>query len=415
MPLVMRGDRPYWYKSYRKEGRTVTEYVCAGPEAIRAAGRAEEQRAARAAEQATRKAVHAAVRRAARALARDPYERRMRLVNAARDGQYRAIKRLLDERDRLYFARLRKRQRRARRERRRERRWRAEQWSTVARVRESLQAEDETMADVAALGSLLMAIAGFHQHKRTWRMKRTPKMDTKVVESSREGDRDATAAFPRTIPPEGSPEREAYVARVQELLRGLRQLDTEAIRARFDWALVSAPEALFELLNVDVVRWVEAKLIGRAHPDGEPGPCRAAKALLDRVRADFAGPDATPLARPLAAVAALCWYDWHLVMNRLQYVRHVYDHPEGLPPRPGEPDFLNHMLVAMEKRADRCHERFLSACRTLAYVQARPPAGPVRVRAAAKAGDTKCVVAVEMQSATSEASRVSTPETPRRP
>jgi hypothetical protein len=374
--LVRRGERTYYYRSFREGGRVVTEYVGAGSRASRAARQAEEQRSARKAAEAAQRAAREAEKQAARALARDPWSRRMRVVGAALSGKYWAIKRLLDERDHLIFDRLRKR------ERRRERRWRVEQRGRVQAFRAELRRDDELMAGLAALADLAMAASGWHRHKMQWRRRRT--MNALECPPA-----SGTAATP-VRPSEGS----ATEARLQELRDRLSRLATETDVADFERLLAKLPEGLFDLLNVDVAQMVENALVLRAHPGDQTGAHRAAHAMLAAMRAEFAGDAPTPLVRALAAVVTLAWYDFYHLSLKLQSMRRVHD--EEIPPPHPAPDFSRHMLVGMEHRTDRSLKRLNAACRTLAAVQRRTT-GPVRVRVAARSEGGSAEAAVEIK------------------
>jgi hypothetical protein len=208
-------------------------------------------------------------------------------------------------------------------------------------------------------------------------------------------------------------ERARCVELVQERADRLASLQTEQDVRDFHTMLQERPEALFLLLGVDLTRQVEDMLVGLACPDKQQqGRRDALYEQLRRLKESLAAPDSPPLVTLLADRVVLTLLDLNLAEIEYHGTRQSLKSPAGR----DVATLVKAKIEALERRLDHAHRRYLSALKAMAFVAERPPAGPVRVRAAAKAGDAKkCVVAVEMQSATSEASGASTPGTPRRP
>jgi hypothetical protein len=84
-----------------------------------------------------------------------------------------------------------------------------------------------------------------------------------------------------------------------------------------------------------------------------PPAREAVRRKVERVQADLAGPDPTPLERLLAERAALCW---------LQVYRYEASYEQARDLSLRQADFH-------QRRIDAAHKRFLSAVRTLAQIR----------------------------------------------
>ena len=123
------------------------------------------------------------------------------------------------------------------------------------------------------------------------------------------------------------------------------------IRAFLDDAESMLDEAI-DLLRGDAARSVERQMVRDWKGDDLAG-AEAARRKLAGLRAELAGPGATPLERLLAERAALCWLAVYRAESGFAAAR-------GLTTPESE---------AWQRRIGRAHRMFLSALRALAAVR----------------------------------------------
>jgi hypothetical protein len=354
MGLVRRGAKSiYLYRTFREGGKVRCCYVGSGLAAVRAARAAAQRRRRRREAQARRRET----------------AREERLLAAARRDEFLTIKAVLDERDRRLWRRFR------RRHAGKDRDAKAQIRADLAKFRRELRRQDEQMTGFCGFVDLALELAGYRQHKRgEWRVRR---MGTEIL----------PAGGPRgDVRPLTAADRKRATDFIWEWTKRLGRLETEAEAAILQELLDRDPKAAFFMFGADVAESVQGGLILDAFPgEVRQGHREAARLRLRQFKAELAGPEpVSPLVRLAIDRVTTCWLDLHVV--ELRYHDAVEDFARR-PAAPGWPNTGKAMIESLERRLDHAHRRYLSALKALAFIQHRPPAGPVRLRAAAKAGD----------------------------
>jgi hypothetical protein len=207
--------------------------------------------------------------------------------------------------------------------------WRAER----GRLEEEDRAFAEYFDRVEALASAMLTAAGYHRPKRQWRKRRVDANTTtpapgEKVEAPPKG-RETAALLERAMA--GDPT-------CGKLLDALMELPDRGGK------IIAAFGNLPNYARQVVIEQVAGEnLLVRAAVDGR----------MDRLAAELAGPDPTPIERLLAERAAYCW------LTLWKYEHHLAN-AKDLPSRREE---FHH------RRIDAAHRRYMSSLRTLAQIR----------------------------------------------
>jgi hypothetical protein len=216
--------------------------------------------------------------------------------------------------------------------------------------RQRLDARDRAQARrfnrVELLIRLVLESAGFHRHKRgQWRRRRM-------------GDQTKNpAGVPAADPPlPASPEELGSI--LGRALQG-----DESVVPRLRELIRADPERMLRICQGDLAWFVEETAIQRMVGKKNLLFAEGMRVKLELLRAELAGPDASPVERLLAERAALCYldvHDWELRHNGA-----AMEARDGL---------LWDQHAQYQKMRDRAHRRYLQALKALAHVRKLGPA-----------------------------------------